>query len=155
MLDERHSTASIAHSRRSPGGTVADWFVKPDTSDSSVPEIGPLRPNELLDLVRSGDVLPETQIRKGDSAWFSASSVGGLFEAAIRPTISYYCPQCNVPISKPPAVCTKCLATIQKGREEIIENSIHSRGNDLASNTGRSVQNWLKKKVRNKDDGTS
>ncbi|QDT13096.1 DUF4339 domain-containing protein [Stieleria marina] len=130
---------------------MADWFVKPEDSDAPEAVVGPLKPNELLDLVRSGDVVPETQIRKGDSAWFSASSVGGLFEAAIRPTITCYCPNCNAAISTPPTVCAKCLTSVQKAREEIVENTIHVRGNDVASNAGRSVQNWLKKKVRNKD----
>jgi hypothetical protein len=130
---------------------VSDWFIKTEPSESEAGAIGPLKPNELLDLVRSGEVVPTTQIRKGDSAWFAASSVGGLFEAAIRPSITYYCPKCNIKIPKPPTTCTKCLTNLQKAREEIIENSIHSRSNDVASSAGRSMQKWLKKKVRTKD----
>ncbi|MGB7343196.1 MAG: DUF4339 domain-containing protein [Pirellulaceae bacterium] len=133
---------------------MADWFIKSESSDAPEDVVGPLKPNELLELVRKGDVVPTTQIRKGDSAWFEASSVGGLFEAAIRPTITYFCPRCNIPIPKPPAICTKCLTNVQKAREEIVENSIRTPGSDLAAGAGRSVQNWLKKKVRNKDQGS-
>ncbi len=130
---------------------VSDWFVKTEPSQSEADALGPLKPSELLELVRRGEVQPTTQIRKGDSAWFEASSVGGLFEAAIRPSITYYCPNCNIKIPKPPTTCTKCLANVQQAREEIVENSIHSRSNDVASTAGRSMQNWLKKKVRTKD----
>lgn len=129
---------------------MADWFVKSEKSDAVEDQIGPLKPNQLLELVRRGDVVPTTQIRKDDSAWFNAGSVGGLFEAAIRPTITYFCPKCTAPIQKPPTTCAKCLTNVERAREEIVENSIHNRSNDITAGAGRSVQNWLKKKVRNK-----
>mgnify|MGYP000293648354 CR=1 FL=1 len=60
---------------------VGDLLVVPlvsaDHGDSE--DVGPLRPSELLDKVRSGEVRPETMLRKDDSAYFQASDVGGLF----------------------------------------------------------------------------
>jgi hypothetical protein len=47
-------------------------------------KIGPISPSELLELIRSGDVTATTMVRKNDSRWFRADSVGGLFEAAFR-----------------------------------------------------------------------
>ncbi len=49
-------------------------------------EVGPLRPKELLDYVRKGVIRAHTPIRKGDSNWTPADQVGGLFEAARKPT---------------------------------------------------------------------
>ncbi len=45
---------------------------------------GPMSPQELLELVRDGQVTPTTPVRKNDSKWFRADTVGGLFEAAFR-----------------------------------------------------------------------
>lgn len=124
---------------------MTDWFVQgPDE------QIGPLRPADLLKLVRSGHVTPETKIRKGASAWFEASEVGGLFEAAMRPTIEHFCPGCNSPVHEPPCTCTQCGREIYQAKTRITENTIsgdHQRPN--ASPAGRSVQTWLKK-VRGK-----
>ena len=132
---------------------MAEWYVKLDETETEEEILGPLRPSELLKMVRSGQVVPETQIRKDDSAWFSAQQVGGLFEAAIRPTINYFCPQCDTKISEPPVVCPKCLRDVRKAREEITENTISSGENaTVRTQAGRSVQNWLNKKVRKKDD---
>ena len=47
-------------------------------------KVGPLSPQELLELIRVGDVTATTMVRKNDSKWFRADSVGGLFEAAFR-----------------------------------------------------------------------
>ncbi|NNE01293.1 MAG: DUF4339 domain-containing protein [Pirellulaceae bacterium] len=131
---------------------MAEWFVKVSESESDEGVIGPLRPSELLAMVRKGDVVPESKIRKDNSAWFEAVEVGGLFEAAIRPTISYFCPHCDSPIPEPPVVCAKCLKDVRKAREEIKENAISNRDDDsLRTQAGRSVQSWLKKKVQKKD----
>ena len=46
--------------------------------------MGPMSPQELLEMVRVGDVTGTTLVRKNDSKWFRADSVGGLFEAAFR-----------------------------------------------------------------------
>jgi hypothetical protein len=46
--------------------------------------LGPMSPQELLEMVRVGDVTPTTPVRKNDSKWFRADTVGGLFESAFR-----------------------------------------------------------------------
>jgi hypothetical protein len=126
---------------------VAEWFIK-NTDAEDAGDIGPLRPNELLDLVRAGVVRPETPIRKNDSAWFKAKEVGGLFEAAMRPTINYYCPKCDSPVPEPPSTCPKCLVDIERARRVIIENTIVSGdAGGKRSTTSRSMQNWLQKKI--------
>lgn len=121
------------------------WFVQ-----NSQDEIGPLKPSDLLEMVRVGKVTPETMIRKDDSSWFEASQVGGLFEAAMRPTIEYFCTGCDHPVSEPPSLCEYCGRELYKARTRIIENTIVSKseGNSLG-NSGQSVQRWLSK-VRKK-----
>jgi hypothetical protein len=57
------------------------WYYQ---SKEQVP-VGPVRPGELLKLVRSGTVQEQTLLRKGDSAWFPAAQVGGLFASAAKP----------------------------------------------------------------------
>ncbi len=124
------------------------WFVQRENE-----EVGPLRPADLLALVRDGSVLPETMIRKDDSSWFAASTVGGLFEAARRPTIEHYCPHCdNVRVPPPPTTCPKCDATLLKTRERIIENSLskaNSRANNAVASQGPapSARRWLQKRI--------
>lgn len=124
---------------------MSDWFVQGPDGD-----IGPFRPSELLQLVRIGKVKPETQVRKGDSAWFEASSVGGLFEAAMRPTIEYLCPGCGIPVREPPCTCAECGREIHRAKLRITENTIVGEDDGgRPSQAGRSVQRWLKK-VRGK-----
>ncbi len=124
------------------------WFVQRENE-----EIGPLRPADLLTLVRDGSVNPDTMIRKDDSSWFPASSVGGLFEAARRPTIEHYCPHCdNVRVAPPPTTCPKCDRALTKTRERIIENSLSKssrRSADSPASQGpaRSARRWLQKRV--------
>ncbi|TWT56074.1 DUF4339 domain-containing protein [Allorhodopirellula solitaria] len=124
------------------------WFVKRENE-----EVGPLRPADLLDLVRDGSVRPETMIRKNDSSWFSADSVGGLFEAARRPTIEHYCPHCeNVRVAAPPSTCPKCDQNLTNTRQRIIENSL-SKSSRTTKEPGASqgpalsARRWLQKRV--------
>ena len=125
---------------------MAEWFIK-NQDDQGVSEEGPFRPSELLDLVRLGRVVRETIIRKDNSAWFQAGEVGGLFEAAMRPTIEYFCPHCSAPISQPPCNCPKCDMHLTRAREKITENSIAST-HSLEASSG--MQRWLKKKMGKK-----
>lgn len=123
---------------------MTKWFVQRGNNQQ---ELGPLRPSELLEMVRSGDVTSDTLLRKDDSTWFAASDVGGLFEAAMRPTIRYFCPQCKTEVSEPPVTCHKCDANIQHALTQIKENTI--AGNQQESGkagSGNSVQRWLRKK---------
>ena len=128
---------------------MAEWFIK-NLESGGIPERGPFRPNDLLELVRSGEVVPETIIRKDDSAWFQAGDVGGLFEAAMRPTINHFCPHCAAAVPEPPCTCAKCDANLTRTRQQITENSIVSQDDRSVSAKGHSVQNWLKKKVGKK-----
>ncbi|MFG0261675.1 MAG: DUF4339 domain-containing protein [Novipirellula sp. JB048] len=130
---------------------VAEWYIQQlDASE----DIGPLRPSELLMKVRAGDVKPDTLIRKDDSAWFVAAEVGGLFEAAMRPTIEHFCPQCERPVSEPPVHCAHCGCEVHKALTRITENTI-SGGTLVSGQPGRSVQSWLQRKMRRRPhDGT-
>lgn len=128
---------------------VAEWFIQ-NSDPRGAPELGPFRPNELLEMVRSGEVGPDTIIRKNDSSWFQAAEVGGLFEAAMRPTIHHFCPHCTAPVPEPPCSCPKCDTNLTRTREEIKENSIVSQDDRAQSGRGQSVQEWLKRKVGKK-----
>lgn len=124
-----------------------DWFVQ-----GAEDELGPFRPTELLKLVRAGKVKPETQVRKGNSAWFEASAVGGLFEAAMRPTIEYFCPGCGAPVREPPCNCPKCDKEISRAKVRITENTIAPNEDGTAEKpSAPSVQRWLKKVRGNRD----
>ncbi len=98
---------------------MAEWFVQ-RASDV----LGPLGPTELLALVRSGVVKQNTKIRKQDSEWLTAREVGGLFEAAMRPTIESRCPECNMLLDSVPCLCPQCGRRVQTARTRIIENTI-------------------------------
>lgn len=120
------------------------WYVQQRAGQE---DLGPLRPNELLDLVRDGFVIRDTLVRKGDSKWFAASDVGGLFEAARRPTIQYFCPQCESEIDEPPLTCLNCGREIRKGITKITEHTIGKRTD--SPETGSSVnpvKRWLQRK---------
>ena len=128
---------------------VTNWFIQ--TGDDCE-DLGPYRPSELLQKVRAGEVTRETKLRKGDSAWFVAGEVGGLFEAAMRPTIEYFCPQCEAAVSTPPVVCHKCGREIRQAVTKITENSIvNPADQSLSEQAGRSVQQWLRKKKVKRD----
>jgi hypothetical protein len=115
--------------------------------DESQEDLGPLRPSELLEMVRGGKVTSESMLRKDDSNWFLASNVGGLFEAAMRPTIRYFCPQCETEVKEPPVNCHECGREIQQALTQITENAIVSQADQsVVGNAGSSVKNWLKKK---------
>ena len=132
---------------------MTQWYVQQPNPEFEEEFIGPLRPSELLKMVRDGLVGPEHLLRKDDSAWFEAREVGGLFEAAMRPTIRYFCPHCNTRIPEVPANCPGCGLEVHKAREEFTENTIINPSDQaITSQAGRSVQQWLqKKKVRRKD----
>lgn len=46
--------------------------------------IGPLTPSELIERVRLGEVTESTLLKKGQSKWFPAGQVNGLFETAFK-----------------------------------------------------------------------
>ena len=52
---------------------------------------GPLSGPELLRLVRNGEITAITPVRRGDSKWYMAEQINGLFEAAFgKPKIPEY-----------------------------------------------------------------
>jgi|GEM_PF-4176708 len=87
-----------------------EWFYR--TPDDQ--PCGPLRPGELLELVRRGQIQEQTLIRKGDSAWFPAKTVGGLFAAAAKPRVKMCCPECQHEIKLFPAACRHCGFFVQQ-----------------------------------------
>ena len=128
---------------------MTKWFIQRANSSE---DLGPYRPSELLDLVRSGEVTAETMVRKDNSPWFVASDVGGLFEAAMRPTIRYFCPQCETEVSEPPVTCPRCDRDIRRARTQITENTISNPGDrGIAEQAGNSVKNWLNRKRLSRD----
>ena len=128
---------------------MTKWFIQRDNSSE---DLGPFRPSELLDMVRAGEVTFETRVRKDDSPWFTAGEVGGLFEAAMRPTIRYFCPQCETEVSEPPVTCPKCDRDIRRARTQITENTIVNRADrSMTEQAGNSVKNWLNRKKLSRD----
>ena len=134
---------------------MAVWFLQRMEGNVQT-EVGPLRPSELLTLVRRGEIKPETLLRKDDSAWFPARDVGGLFEAAVKQELQYYCPACGQRIGPPPRTCPKCLRDIGRHEARVIKPEQLTGGIALTGNPSeqkeeqRSVQSWLKKKVASK-----
>jgi hypothetical protein len=124
---------------------MSQWFVL-----ENVDVRGPFTPKELLVMVRRGTVTRETKLRKDDSGWFPASDVGGLFEAAVKPTIILHCPGCKSVVPEPPCVCSQCGRQLENAMREVIQNRIQSP-TEIAKLNGvsSSMQNWLSK-VRRK-----
>ncbi len=87
---------------------MADWFYR--VGDRS---FGPISNTELLDLVRVGTVDGDTQVRKDDSNWVLAHSVGGLLDAARRDETATVCPYCGEPIAQPPTRCDNCQRNVK------------------------------------------
>jgi hypothetical protein len=86
---------------------MAEWFYR--IGDQS---FGPVTNTQLLDLVRLGKVDGDTQIRKDDSNWVLAQSVGGLLEAGNRDESETVCPYCGKSIAPPPTRCESCLRDV-------------------------------------------
>lgn len=87
---------------------MADWFYRVGGRS-----FGPITNAELLDLVRVGTVDGETQVRKDDSSWVTAQSVGGLLDAAQRDEAATVCPYCGEPIAQPPTRCENCQRSVK------------------------------------------
>jgi len=123
---------------------VTQWYIQ---RGEDVDDVGPLRPTDLLKMVRTGEVKPETMLRKDDSAYFQASDVGGLFEAAMRPTIEYFCPKCKREVTEPPVTCPHCDYNITRALTRITENTItNPEEQTMTEQAGSSVKKWLKRK---------
>ncbi len=119
---------------------MAQWYFQ-----EAAEEKGPFSPSQLLDLVRRGVVVRETKLRKDDSAWFAAAEVGGLFEAAVKPTVRFRCPTCGGDVSQPPCHCPKCGRDLDVARREVIQHQIESSrsANGKPVTPNASMQSWL------------
>ncbi|QDS86583.1 hypothetical protein EC9_07500 [Rosistilla ulvae] len=135
---------------------MSQWFVQQD--DES--EIGPLRPSELLDLVRQGVVTPQTLCRKANSPWCHAQDVGGLFRAADSQVAGYRCPHCQKLVSQPPTYCRGCSKYIDEAIEVMRDaNSSKPQGRTQASapskNRLTSWSHWVAKFKSQRSKGNS
>ncbi|WP_153556551.1 DUF4339 domain-containing protein [Roseimaritima sediminicola] len=119
---------------------MSEWFVRQNET-----EIGPVDGSGLLDMIREGAVKQDTLVRKNDSAWFEARSVGGLFEAASKSSTNYYCPECNAAVRKPPCVCPGCRIQLNYARAKVVENKIDGYEPAAKPKRSASVQNWLRR----------
>jgi hypothetical protein len=124
---------------------MSQWFVQ-----NEVEVLGPFTPQELLGMVRRGTVTRDTKVRKDDSPWFVAGEVGGLFEAAVKPTIVLHCPGCNAVVAEPPCMCGNCGRQLEVAKREVIQNRIQNPADFARENgIGASMQSWLSR-VRKK-----
>ena len=87
---------------------MSQWYYR--TRDG---EVGPLKPSDLLKHVATGEILPHTLVRKGDSQWVEANQVGGLFDAAATGGTTFQCPFCGSKIDKPPTRCANCSRAVE------------------------------------------
>ena len=117
-------------------------------------EVGPLRPIELLDYIRKGTVRLKTRVRKGNSSWTLARDVGGLFDAARKPSTVYSCAVCDNEVDKPPCYCKTCERHLEravaKTREHRLPDDVEAIGDRL---TGGAWSQWLSRlRKENRDE---
>jgi uncharacterized protein (AIM24 family) len=58
---------------------AAEWYFRVMGT-----EFGPVSPQELVQQAADGQIIPETEVRKGDAPWVPASKVAGLFDRAAQ-----------------------------------------------------------------------
>jgi len=121
---------------------MAQWFMQ-----SAAEELGPFAPSQLLEMVRRGEITPETKLKKDNSAWFPADQVGGLFEAAVRPTVQYLCPFCRGEVKSAPCECTHCGRQIDVAHRQVTQHKIEpaTRNGQVTDGPGASMRGWLSK----------
>jgi hypothetical protein len=106
-------------------------------------------------MVRKGEIKPETMLRKDDSAWFPAGDVGGLFEAASRGELQYFCPACDRRISQPPITCPNCLRDLGRNEARVVKPEKMALGPETSESQESqeehgSAKSWFQKKVAGK-----
>jgi hypothetical protein len=102
---------------------MPDWYYRDDQDRT----VGPLRPGELLSMIRSGELSEDTLIRKDDSQWVRSIEINGLWAAAAAPETEFYCPVCGIEISKPPVRCPKCAKFVDKAVGKIKKPSVSAK----------------------------
>jgi hypothetical protein len=115
---------------------------------------GPVKASDLLKLVREQIICAETLVRKDESAWFPAGEVGGLFEAAAKPTIEYSCPDCGSTVGKPPCYCRRCRRVLDYARPKVIANEIegYQRTEPEKDSVSDSWKQWLRRLKLQRDE---
>ena len=128
---------------------MPQWFYQ---SDNEV--LGPLKASELVRLVREQSIVPETLVRKDSSAWFPASEVGGLFDAAAQPTVEYFCPDCGSLVGKPPTFCRKCRRVLEYARPKVTANEIegYERSEASTPSAADTWKQWLRRLKAQRDE---
>jgi hypothetical protein len=99
---------------------MSEWYFR--TDDGKIG--GPIPSSKLLELIRSGKILSETEVRKDDSPWVKACEVNGLWKAAGLPSIGFRCPFCQAAIDRPPTKCKNCERPIDKAVGNLRPNSV-------------------------------
>ena len=128
---------------------MPQWFYQ--DGDQSV---GPLKPSDLLRLVREQTISADTLVRKDESAWFPAREVGGLFQAAVKPTVSFSCPECGSEVPKPPCYCRRCRRPLQYARPRFTENEIegYERQDSEKPSMSDSWKQWVRRLKHQRDE---
>ena len=124
---------------------MATWYVRTEEA-----ELGPLKPSQLLTMIREGELVGGTPIRKDDSAWFPAREVGGLFDAARRPTIEHYCPACDARCPEPPCQCPTCMQYLERTRKNIIHHDVQAGIEEVTEvvKKGHSAKRWFQRRKK-------
>lgn len=127
---------------------MSQWFYQFDDE-----VYGPVKASDLLQLVRDHMINAETLVRKDASAWFPAADVGGLFEAASKPTVEYYCPGCGSQVSKPPCFCRKCREVLEYARPKVIANEIegYEKPEGTSNKSSETWKQWIRRLKQQRD----
>jgi hypothetical protein len=99
---------------------MSEWYFRADNGKVT----GPIPSSKLLELIRSGTILSETEVRKDDSNWVRACEVNGLWKAAGLPSVAFKCPFCQAVIERPPTTCKSCERPIAKAVGNLLPNSV-------------------------------
>jgi hypothetical protein len=129
---------------------MANWYYQ-----SAEFEEGPCTAADLLRLVREQVIQADTLVRKDDSAWFPAGQVGGLFEAAAKPTVEYQCPSCGTSVGKPPTYCRRCRRLLDYARPIFTEHEIegYTPPERPKESIADSWKQWVKRIKVKRDQG--
>lgn len=133
--------------------TMSEWYYLENEQ-----AIGPFSPQELLDLVRQQIVVTTTMVRKDQSAWFPAFEVGGLFDAAVKPTVTYHCPECGTKVLKPPTYCRKCRRALDYARPIFTEHEVpgYEKADKDKATLSDSWKQWIRRvRVQRNQRGSS
>ena len=97
---------------------MTDWFYRIGPGK----ELGPFPSKHLLELIRTGEIDGETEVRKDDSQWVQARQVKGLWQAVGMPTVAFRCPFCGSHINRPPTKCSHCEKPVAKAVGQLVQH---------------------------------